>query len=71
MSSNGKWYYIGNELEIVDLSPYLGMVFSYKSIFSLQSEVKRFININPVVYCDLFEKIVLSVLYGNMDILFR
>ena len=77
LSFNDKWYYSGNELEIVDFFPYLGMVFSYtqtqfvsaqqgrKTMFSLRSKLKRFVNINSVVYCDLFDKMVMPVLsYG-------
>ena len=76
LSFNDKWYYNGNELEIVDFFPYLGMVFSYtgsitqtqqgrKAMFSLRSKLKRFVNINSVVYCDLFDKMVMPVLsYG-------
>ena len=81
MSFKDKWYYNGNELEIVDFFPYLGMVFSYtgsftqaqlilaqqgrKAMFTLRSKLKRFVNINLVVYCDLFDKMVMPVLsYG-------
>ena len=81
LSFNDKWYYNGNELEIVDFFPYLGMVFSYTgsmtqtqlilaqqgriAMFSLRSKLKRFVNINSVVYCDLFDKMVMPVLsYG-------
>ena len=55
LSFNDKWYYNGNEHEIVDFFPYLGMIFSYtgsftqtqlilaqqgrKAMFSLRSEV--------------------------------
>ena len=65
LSFNDKWYYNGNELEIVDFFPYLGMVFSYtgsftqtqlvlaqqgrKAMFSLRSKLNRFVNINLVV----------------------
>ena len=59
----------------------LGMVFSYtgsftqtqlilarhgrKAMFSLRSKVERFVNINTVVYCDIFDKMVMPVLsYG-------
>ena len=68
LSFNDNWYYNGNELEIVDFFPYLGMIFSYtgsytqtqlilaqqgrKAMFSLRSKLKRFVNINSVVYCD-------------------
>ena len=65
----------------VDFFPYIGMVFSYtglftqaqlilaqqgrKAMFSLRSKRKRFVNINSVVYCDLFDKMVMLVLsYG-------
>ena len=33
-SFSDKWYYNGNELEIVDFFPYLGMVFSYTGSFA-------------------------------------
>ena len=34
-------------------------------MFSLRSKVKRFVNINTVVYCDIFDKVVMPVLsYG-------
>ena len=78
LSFNDKWYYNGNELEIVDFFPYLSIVFSYtglftqtqlvlaqqgrKAMFSLRSKLKRFVNINSVVYCDLFDKMVMPVL---------
>ena len=36
-----------------------------KAMFSLRSKLKRFVNINSVVYCDLFDKMVMPVLsYG-------
>ena len=36
-----------------------------KAMFSLRSKVKRFVNINSVAYCDLFDKMVMTVLsYG-------
>ena len=38
---------------------------SRKAIFSLRSKLKRFVNINSVVYCDLFDNMVMPVLsYG-------
>ena len=33
-----------------------------KAMFSLRSKLKRFVNINSVVYCDLFDKMVMPVL---------
>ena len=80
LSFNDKWYYNGNELEIVDFF-LVGMVFSYtgsftqaqlilaqqgrKAMFSLRSKLKRFVNINSVIYCDLFDQMVMPVLsYG-------
>ena len=36
-----------------------------KAMFTLRSKMKRFVNINSVVYCDLFDKMVMPVLsYG-------
>ena len=72
---------MGMSSRLLIFFPYLGMVFSYtgsftqtqlvlaqqgrKAMFSLRSKLKRFVNINSAVYCDLFDKMVMPVLsYG-------
>ena len=70
LSFNDKWDYTGMSSRLLIFFPYIGMVFSYtgsftqtqlvlaqqgrKAMFSLRSKLKRFVNINSVVYCDLF-----------------
>ena len=75
------WLYNENPIEIVNIFCYLGIVFSYtgsfsetqsvlaqqgrKALFCLKSKIKQFLNIDPVMKCDLFDKLVLPVLmYG-------
>ena len=41
-----------------------------KAMFSLRSKLKRFVNINSVVYCDLFDKMVMPVLSNGCEIWF-
>ena len=39
-----------------------------KAMFSLRSKLKRFVDINSVVYCDLFNKMVMPVLLYGCEI---
>ena len=76
-----KWYYNGALLEVVSYFTYLGLVFSRtgsfscaqqtlakqgrKAVFSLYKMTKRFAGIDPLVMCDLFDKMIVPILsYG-------
>ena len=71
------WLYNENPIELVNTFCYLGIVFSFtgsfsetqsvlaqqgrKALFCLKSKIKQFLNIDRVMKCDLFDKLVLQV----------
>jgi len=76
-----SWSYKGTPVEIVNCFTYLGICLSYtgsfaktqvtlakqgrKAIFSLKKMVKQFSGLDPIMLCDLFDKLVLPILtYG-------
>ena len=81
LSGLDSWSYNGTPLEIVNCFTYLGICLSYtgsfaktqvtlakqgrKAIFSLKKMVKQFSGLDPIMLCDLFDKLVLPILtYG-------
>ena len=78
------WFYNENPIEIVNIFCYLGIVFSYtgsfsetqsvlaqqgrKALFCLKSNIKQFLNIDPVMKCDLFDKLVSPVLMYSCEV---
>ena len=84
LSRLDNWFYNGVNLEIVNVFKYLGIVLSYtgsfaktqqtlskqgrKAIFALNKLVKNFVGLDPLMLCDLFDKLVLPILTYSCEV---
>jgi hypothetical protein len=78
LRANDRWKYGDCYLEVTSYFVYLGLVFSHtgsfaraqqtlaaqakKAVFSLYKYTRKFVNLDPFVMCDLFDKMVVPIL---------
>lgn len=78
LRANESWKYNEFNLEVVSYFVYLGLAFSYtgsfakaqqtlaaqarKAIFSLHKYTRKFVNLNPYIMCELFDKMIAPIL---------